>query len=138
MSKIRIYSPTQVAVGSFGGGPIATVYALWTNFRSLDNRSGAKQTIVWGSVFVVGLFLILPFLPDKFPNYAIPVAYSMTARLIAEKFQMTKTAILQSERYEFQSNWNVLGISIGFLIAFLIIAVAWLFALSSLGLWKLD
>jgi hypothetical protein len=138
VDKIKIYSPTQIAVSSFCGGPFAAVFTLWKNFRSLENASGAMQTLVWGSLFVVVLFVVVPYLPDKFPNVAIPLAYALTARFIAQQHQMTKQAILESDRYAFQSNWNVFGISIGFMIAFLVAFVMWILALERLGLLKLD
>jgi len=43
VDKIKIYSPTQVLVGSFVGGPIAAVFMVWKNFQTLENRSGATQ-----------------------------------------------------------------------------------------------
>lgn len=47
---------------------------------------------------------------------------------------MTKQAIHESERYGFQSNWNVFGVSIGFVLAFLVAVIAWLFALDAVGI----
>jgi hypothetical protein len=49
MEKSPIYSPKQVLAGSFLGGPIALVYFLRTNFKTLGNQSAATQTVIWGS-----------------------------------------------------------------------------------------
>jgi hypothetical protein len=137
MDKINLYSPTQVLVASFVGGPLAAVYVLWKNFDDLANASAAKQTIIWGMLFVVALLTLIPFLPDKFPNYAIPATYAFGARMVAEKYQMSKKAIMESDRYGFHSAWNVVGVSVGFLIALLVIGVAVVLALDHFGIIKL-
>jgi hypothetical protein len=46
---------------------------------------------------------------------------------------MSKQAIQQSERYEFQSNWNVVGVSVLFLIAAIVVLLALVLLLSALG-----
>jgi len=133
VDKIKIYSPRQVLAGSFVGGPIAAVFMLWKNFQALQNRPGATQAIIWGVIFLVAVLLILPYLPDKFPNYVIPAAYSGAAFAIANQYQMPKQAILDSQHYTFQSNWNVFGIAVGFIVLFIVVIVAWLFALDHFG-----
>jgi hypothetical protein len=137
MDKTKLYSPNQVLGGSFLGGPAAAVYFVWRNFKALGNNSGAMQTLVWGALFNVVLLLALPFLPDKFPNFAIPIIYSWAARFVAERFQMPKPAIEQSEHYEFQSTGSVVGIGIGFLSAYILVFVAFLFVLVEFGLIEL-
>ncbi len=137
MDRIKLYSPTQVTVASFVGGPFAAVYTLWMNFRALGDAAEARMTLIWGFVFVMAVFGILPALPEGFPNYVLPVIYSLGARLVAERFHLTKQAIRESERYGFQSNWNVLGISVAFLLAFIVLAVAFVLGLDAIGLIKL-
>ena len=132
MPKKKLYSPNQVAVSSFLGGPFAMVYVLKKNFDALGNEKESKKVFIWGVVFNVLLFAVLPFLPEHFPNYAIPIGYTVGAQMAAEKFQMSKKAILDSDQYGFQSNWNVLGVSVGFFVAFVVI-----FGLGLLGLIKL-
>jgi hypothetical protein len=107
---------------------------LWKNFQTLENRSGATQAIIWGVIFLAAVLLTLPYLPDKFPTYAIPAAYSGGAFAIAKQYQMSKQAILDSQQYAFQSNWNVFGIAVAFMVLFIVIIVAWLFGLDHFGL----
>jgi uncharacterized membrane protein YkvI len=130
----RLFSPNQVGIGSFVGGPFAAVYLLWSNFRALGNASAARATLLWGIVFIVALLAILPFLPEKFPNLLIPVIYTVIARLIAERFQMTKRQIAQSEQFDFQSNWLVAGLSVLCLAIFFLVGVILLLALDALGI----
>jgi hypothetical protein len=137
MDKIKLYSPTQVLIAAFIGGPFATVYVIWKNFRSLGNQKAAQEALIWGIVFVAAILISLPILPDKFPNYAIPIAYSVGARFFAEKYQMSREAIAASDLYGIQSGWNVAGICIGYILAFLAVGFAWMLALDHFGVVKL-
>jgi hypothetical protein len=124
-----LYSPNQIGGGSFLGGPFAAVYFIWANFRALGEPSRAAAAMFWGVVFVVVILLTLPFLPEKFPNIIIPAVYSVAARLIAENYQLKKQAIADSDQYDFQSTWKVVGLALAFLAAFFVVALIWLFAL---------
>jgi len=127
----KLYSPTQVQAGALLGGPLAMIFVLKKNFDALGNKSGSKKTIIWGTVFIalilLALTLVLIF-KDPFArhsNYLFPLLYSLAARQIAEKCQMSKQAILDSKEYEFRSNWNVFGISVGFCLLFIGIFGLW-------------
>ena len=135
MIKTKIYSPKQIYISAFLGGPIAMVFVLKKNFDVLGNKADSKKTIIWGSIFNILLFLSLPFLSkNHFPHIILPIIYSVVATQIAEKYQMSKQSILDSQQYGFQSNWNVFGMSIGFLIATFVIFMLGLIGLQSLGL----
>jgi hypothetical protein len=131
MTKEKLYSPDQITVSAFIGGPLAAVFTLWKNFESLGNKSHAQQTLIGGGLFIIALMGSTPFLPDWFPLLALPVTYIAVARLVAEKFQMSKAAIIKSSKFELQT--NVLWISIGFMFAFIVIFLLWLILLVNLG-----
>jgi hypothetical protein len=133
MNKIKIYSPGQAGMSAFVGGPLAMIYVLKKNFDALGNPAASKKVLLWGLLFTVLLLLVLPFLPEKFPSYILPIIYVVAARQIAEGYQMSKKAIQGSEQFGFESNWKVLGISIGFFFAFLAIALVWILSLQGLG-----
>jgi hypothetical protein len=130
----RLYTPLQVRLGSFLGGPIAAAYFLRENFRVLAKMPEARPTVVWGAAFVAGLMVLLPFLPERFPNYLIPLLYSYAAGSVAEKWQLQKQAIVTSGIYGVQSNWRVLGLALLFMIAFIVILFAELICLTALDL----
>ncbi len=135
MIKImKMYSPSQVGLGSFWGGPIASVIFLRSNFRKLGKVTEARNTLIYGILFIVVLLGILPFIPDWFPNIAIPLAYCLYAKSVAEKMQLKREEIAESEEYTFESNWKVFGIGTATLLVFLVIAVGIMFGLESLGL----
>ena len=75
----------------------------------------------------------LPFLPDRFPRYVLPLAYSISAGAIAERWQLGKAAILESSQYQIQSTWRVACLGVILLIAFLVVAFMELFGLDALG-----
>jgi hypothetical protein len=138
MIKTKIYSPKQIYISAFLGGPFAMVFVLKKNFDAIGNKSGSKKTIIFGLIFNILVFASLPFLPKNFPQYILPIVYSVVAMQIAEKYQMSKKAILDSQQYGFQSNWRVLGISVAALVVFFVLFALWMFGLDALGIIHLD
>ena len=133
MIKQKIYSPLQVLAASLLGGPMAMVYALWKNFQTLENPHGMRQILVWGSIFIVVLMLFSPLMPNGWPDFVIPFAYSLAGWSLAETFQMSKQAIADSQAYEFQSTWNVIAVSAVFLAAMIVVAFTWFMVLVAAG-----
>jgi hypothetical protein len=134
LAKQKIYSPNQVLAASLLGGPIAMVYVLWKNFQTLENPHGMHQILFWGSIFIIALLLFSPLLPNSWLDFVIPLAYPLAARSLAESFQMSKQAIADSQTYEFQSVWNVIAVSIVFMVAMIVVAFIWFMALAAIGL----
>ena len=130
----KIFSPNQVLAAAFLGGPMAMVYVLWKNFQTLENPHGMHQILFWGSIFIIALMLFSPLLPNSWLDFVIPFAYPFAAWSLAESFQMTKQAIADSQAYEFQSAWNVIAVSIVFLVAMIVVAFTWFFVLVAVGL----
>jgi hypothetical protein len=138
MEKTPIYSPRQVMSGSFLGGPIAMVYFLRSNFKTLGNSAAATKALVWGILFNVALIIALPFEPAHFPNQAVPLAYIFAAQYIAESKQLKKQAISSSDQFCFQSNWKVFGRGVAFLIGTLLLCVLIIPSLVYFSVIKLD
>jgi hypothetical protein len=130
----QVFSPNQVLAASFLGGPMAMVYVLWKNFQTLEDPHGMHQILFWGSIFIVALMLFSPLMPNTWLGFAIPFAYPLAAWSLAENFQMSKQAIADSQAYEFESAWNVVAVSLVFLVAMIVVAFTWLFVLVAVGL----
>ena len=109
------------------------VYVLWKNFQTLENPHGMQQILFWGSIFIIALMLFSPLMPNSWLNYVIPFAYPLAAWSLAESYQMTKQAIADSQVYEFQSAWNVIAVSMIFLVAMIVVAFSWFFVLVAAG-----
>jgi hypothetical protein len=91
----------------------------------------------WGVLFNIVLIAVMPFLPERFPNYVLPLAYSWAARGIAASKQITKETIASSPEFSFQSNWRVVGLSVVFLLGTLALWLAILFVLAYLHIGNL-
>ncbi len=122
INPLKLYSPFQVALGSFFGGPLAMVYFLWQNFKTLGKQHAAKQTIIWGVVFNLALLVSLQLLPNKFPEIVIPFIYSLVAMQMVTSWQMSKEAIEASINYHFQSNWRVFAYGTALFFTWLVMA----------------
>jgi hypothetical protein len=134
LEKKKIFSPNQVLAASFLGGPMAMVYVLWKNFQTLQDPPGMHQILLWGSIFIIALMLFSPLLPNSWLDYVIPFAYPLAAWSLAESFQMPKQAIVGSQAFEFQSAWNVIAVSIVFLVTMVVVTFTWFFVLVAVGL----
>jgi len=112
----EFFSPKQIYIGTFIGGPLAAAYYLSENFKLMELVSLNTPCKVLGVVFTI-LILGASFqLPEDFPNMIIPIAYSAIAAGIAWQWQVTKEEAEAVESYGFQSNWKVAGISAASLI----------------------
>ena len=131
---IRVYSSNQVAAGSFLGGPIATVYFLKSNFDLLRRKQASLYTIISGSLFVVVLLGVLPFLSKHFPMYLVSIVYVVTGKQVAEMAQLRRSQIESNPSLDFVSNWKVILIALLSMIAFIVIEYALIIILNYFGL----
>lgn len=129
----KMYSPVQVGVGTFLGGPIAAIYFLKTNFDTLGKATLSKKTLQIGVMLTFVLILAMPFIPDSVPNNIIPIMYLIPVIMIVKNHQLTKEQILNSDEYSFQSNWKVVGHMIGWMLLFFVISMAFIMALDTMG-----
>lgn len=134
--KVKIYSPTQVACGTIGG-PVGLVYFLSTNFSALENEYMKQKTLILGGIFILALIAILPFLPEEIPSTPFTILYIVIARVVSDRFQMSKIQIVESNQFEFQSNWRVLFIGLLCFVISLIVVLVPLILLDLYGIIKL-
>lgn len=135
-AKTALYSPLQIRVGAFVGGPLTAIYLLKSNFDNLQDASRAKKTLIFGLVLSALLVLTLPALPERFPRFVIPLAYVWTAGYIAETFQRSKAAIAASPEFDFESNWKVVAASLAGMVLFLLVAIGYILAMNAAGLFQ--
>ena len=83
----RLYSIAQITVATFLGSPLAGSLLLAHNFRELRVAKAALRSVIWGVVSTVILLVVAPWLPEKFPNAALPVGYCFAMRQVATHFQ---------------------------------------------------
>jgi hypothetical protein len=136
--RLPLYTPAQVRIAGFLGGPFAAIYTLHQNFKQLGDSVAMKRTFWYGTAFCLGLLALLTVLPERFPNQVLPLAYSLGAGEIAKSRQLTKERIAKSSQYRRHSGWRVAGVSAIALVAFFLIALPLFLLLDYLGIIHLD
>jgi hypothetical protein len=134
MSEKEVFSPQQVYVGAFLGGPIAGVYLIKKNFESMLNQKAATLTLMCGSLAVIALTMLIFVLPENIPNMLIPLLYSGLAAGIAWHYQVSKEEAEVNPEYTFISNWSVAKIAVISFVLYAVLLVAFLFAFGALGI----
>lgn len=76
-------------------------------------------------------------MPDEIPSTPFTILYIVIAVLIAEKYQMTKSAIIDSDDFEFHLNWRVLLFGLLSLVGSALAFMGPLFLLAILEVWEL-
>ncbi|HTE41888.1 MAG TPA: hypothetical protein VK629_13765 [Steroidobacteraceae bacterium] len=138
MKTKKLYSPLQAWTAAFVGGPLAAIYVLKSNYAEMGWEDWARFALRCGYVFVGVLCVIVPFLPERFPNVIIPVAYTIAAWQIVERHQLSKEAITQSEHFDFQPNARVAWVCLGSLFAFFVLISFWMILLDATGVISLE
>lgn len=138
MEAKKFYSPNQILLGTFWGGPVAATYFLRSNYLALGKNTEAQKTLVLGTAFVLILIVISPMIPEQFPASPIIVMYSALARYIAVSSQLGKSEISESNNYRFASNWAIFGLGILTMATYLVLAIAIALGLEYVGLISLD
>lgn len=130
---IRAYTGNQILIGTFVGGPLAAIYYLKKNFDAMGRVDYARKTIQYGALIIVIMLALVPFLPTFIPGVAYAIAYAAAAKAIYE--QHHKIALKDGPRY---SHWNVAGVAILSIIAFVIILIPVVFIFDALGVLPME
>ncbi|MBK8810504.1 MAG: hypothetical protein IPN69_07170 [Acidobacteria bacterium] len=83
----NLFSNFQIALATFIGMPIAGSILLAQNYRNLGRAGSGWQTLILGLVSTIVLFIIAFLLPDGFPNFILPMAYTIAMRQLVEYLQ---------------------------------------------------
>jgi hypothetical protein len=105
----KIYTVNMISVGTLLGGPLVGGYMLVENFKTLNDRSGQRQSIL---LTVVCLFLAIAFafaLPAKHsPTFFMPFLLSSIYSLFTRKLQGEELKIFIANRGEQYTWWRAL------------------------------
>ena len=106
----RLYTARQIAVASFLGSPAAAGWFISRNEKQLGRPQAGW---LWGSFAATAVLLVAGFfLPDKFPHYVLPFAYSFGIRSLTRKLYNVPVAQHLLHGGSFGSWWAVVGISL--------------------------
>ena len=115
----RLYSPGQAGVAALLGSPIAACWFLARNYRQLGHPGSATQCLIWGALGTLAVFIAAFFLPDNFPNTAIPIGYTMGLYQAAKQIHGSTVAQHLAADGRLGSWWAVVGNSLLFLVGVL-------------------
>lgn len=130
----KLYSPMQVSIATYLGGPLAAIYFLKVNFDALGKKEFANKTLFFGSLIAIVLISVIPIITQYASSSIIPLFYLFPVMYVVHKYQMSKMDIIESKEYEFRSNWTVCGMAILWMVTYLILAVIVLQVLQSVGI----
>ena len=105
--KIKVYSPTQAAIGTFLCGSLGTVYFLASNYKSIGNKDAYRKTIIIG---VPSVIILLAGALILLPRTVIPIgifSIFLTGYLVG-KLQFTKAQIEKSSMLTIRSGLSVI------------------------------
>lgn len=104
---LSFFTPTQIAVASFVGGPLPACILAGYNAKQL-RESG--QYLMWLIIGVAGtaaiIWLALFVLPSAFPPYILPIVYTIVLRESARNLQESGIEELQSAGAK-QASWGI-------------------------------
>lgn len=130
-TRVKLYSPCQIALAAFIGSPLAACWFWSRNYLRLGQASASTQCLIWGVVGTVALFTVTLFLP-RVPG-GIPAGYTVGFWYAAKG---AHGAIINQHRAaggRLGSWWAVVGISVLWLLGFVVFAVAIVSALVYFG-----
>lgn len=132
-APIRMYSPRQIAVSGFLGGPIALLFFLTANFQALRRDTAARKTLWIGGALSLLVIFGMPFVPDSVPNTPISLGYLLVGLYVAGRYQMSKRAIADSPAHAFHSNWRVVGLGLVCLLVTVVLLIGAYFLMEAFG-----
>ena len=107
-----LYSVQQVTGATFLGSPIAGAILMASNCRKLGKNEAATTSLLLGALATAALLAVAFLLPEKFPNYLLPVAYTVVIQLIAKSLQGPAYEEHIRLGGEKASAWGVVGLGL--------------------------
>jgi hypothetical protein len=117
--RLRLYSPNQVALGTFLGTPIAAGWLMAANYRAWDEPNKARTALFAGIAATLALVVIAFVAPEAPGTSVAALAYTFAARALAMRLQghdFTRTLVAGGSRH---SAWRVVGIALFSVFLFL-------------------
>ena len=127
----KLYQAKGIWIATALGGPLATGYLMWYNFKQLDESEKATNSIIisLGVTFLItALLFVLPeSIVDKIPSYLFTSAYLGVAIPLVNQQQGEALKRHLKNNGEFESNWKAAGVGIlaalYFIIVFILYAI---------------
>lgn len=116
ISDRKLFKENAVWLGTYLGGPLAAGYLFAENFKSFGEPEKAKKALNYGVLSTIILLISLHFIPDRFidkvPHFLIPLVYSVIAKYIFQRQQLTKATEYISNGGQVFSLWRAFAIGL--------------------------
>ncbi|MCC4225870.1 hypothetical protein LL295_20485 [Vibrio campbellii] len=133
---VKMYSPNQVLLSVFLGGPLGFLYLIYKNFESLNNENGKLKTILFGSAITYIITVSNLFNSGRIFASMTAVLFIFVSIYVTNNFQMNKRAIESSSDFDFHSNFRVIFLSLFFMLISGILTVGPFLTMLSLDMIK--
>lgn len=131
---IKLYTPLQVVMGTFFGGPVAATYFIKQNYDAVFDTSRSSKTLIIGSVFSLVFLLVIPFIPEWVPGVAVYMPYLVFVSTFSNKHLVSKNTIVDSDEYVAHSSLKVFLFSILIMALYMVLMFVYMFGLAAAGL----
>lgn len=111
-TNLTFYSVGQITVAAFIGAPVAACILIAHNYRQVDCANLGKKWLISGFIGTGVLSVVSYFLPDNFPNMAIPIGYTIGFSQAAKGLRSTHWLPLVEPEARQESWLKVIGIAL--------------------------
>ncbi|MDX2110159.1 MAG: hypothetical protein SFY80_07965 [Verrucomicrobiota bacterium] len=119
-----LYSPAQVALGSFIGGPMSACWLMGENYKVLGNTQAMRSTTVWGVVATSVALGMALFMAETLPPGVLPIGYTCGLYFTAKQLQETTVQNHLAAGGALGSWWRVVAVGVVGMAVILGIAMA--------------
>lgn len=130
----RYYSPNQIAVAAFLGGPVAAGFYLGKRYRFFGEEEQAWRCWKLSFIGMALLGLVLPFTASHIPNTIIPIIYTVLYSTLARTDDHKRGVKAQDMQADKGSTDKLLFISLVILAATVAFWLAIFWLLSQLNI----
>ena len=116
----NLFSVNQITIATVLGTPIAGFLLLAQNYRKIGSIGNAWNSVAAGIGLTIIVFIIAFLLPENFPNFALPVGYSIGIRYAVQHLQ--GDLISKHESTNSTASW-IKTIAVGILSLILVSAI---------------
>ncbi len=124
VSGRKVFSIGQIAVASLLGAPISGCVLLAQNYRALGKERSAWQPLVVGVAATILVMILALFLPEKVPNWPLPVASFLGVYFYANRQMGNSVDNYLKAGGKRGSWWLMIAVSVGCAIISLVLFVA--------------
>lgn len=123
-APVKLYSLAAVGLAAFFGTPLAAAYVMSHNLRALGRAGEVRKVWVLSVLLTAGVFALGMVLPDNVPGIGFVVAQILIMRAYAKQLFGTALDEHKAQVRPFLSNWRAFGVSLLFMLAFLVVVFA--------------